>query len=219
MEGRLPLNNQMSELHQSILRMGALVEEALNKALESLRNEDVELATAVVEGDKVIDALQREIEDLATTIIATEQPGATDLRDIMTAAKIAADLERIGDHARHIARAVEKLPSELIVASVPSIESMARTGTQMVHDALTAFVEQDATYAKAVAERDDQIDKVHRAMYQNLLSIMRDKPEWLEHGVELLFLNRYLERLGDHVTNICEWVVFSKTGEHVELNK
>ena len=219
METRLPLNKQMGELNQSILRMGALVEEALNKALEALRNEDSNLAAKVVEEDKVIDQLHLEIEDAATQIIALEQPVATDLREIMTVAKIAGDLERIGDHARHIAKAVDRLPSDLIVAALPGIDTMAQMGIGMVHDALSAFVAQDPEAAGAVAARDDLVDDAHRAMYANVIAIMRDKPEWLEHGVSLMFLNRYLERLGDHVTNICEWVVFAKTGVHVELNK
>jgi phosphate transport system protein len=89
----------------------------------------------------------------------------------------------------------------------------------MVHDSLTAFVEQDAEKAHRVAERDDEVDAAHKKLYQSLVDVMRERPEWIEHGVKLMFLNRYLERLGDHVTNMCEWVVFAKTGEHVELNK
>ena len=219
METRQQLDRQLSELYQLILKMGSLVEEALSKSVEALKNEDRELADSVVKGDQAIDELHMEVEDRATQVIALEQPVATDLRELITTTKIAADLERIGDHARHIARVVQTLPSDLLARSLPSMETMARLGISMVHDSLTAFVDQDAEKARQVAKRDDEIDAAHRSLYENLVSIMRDRPEWIEHGVKLMFLNRYLERLGDHVTNICEWVVFAKTGEHWELNK
>ena len=89
----------------------------------------------------------------------------------------------------------------------------------MVHESLTAFVEQDEQKARTVAKQDDQMDAEHRAFYQRVVDMMREHSEWIDHGVDLLFLNRFLERLGDHVTNMCEWVIFGKSGEHVELNK
>ena len=216
---RQQLDRQLGELYQLILKMGAHVEEALGKSIEALKNRDLELASSVIAGDDAIDELHMQVEDRATQIIALEQPVATDLRELITATKIGADLERIGDHARHIARVVETLPPDLVALTLPNIETMARIGISMMHDGLTAFVDQDAELAREVAGRDDQIDDAHKRLYQNLVDIMRDRPEWIEHGVKLMFLNRYLERLGDHVTNICEWVVFAKTGEHLELNK
>ncbi|MFW6313859.1 MAG: phosphate signaling complex PhoU family protein, partial [Spirochaetota bacterium] len=115
-------------------------------------------------------------------------------------------------------RVVKTLPTDLVAASLPNIEKMAGVGISMVHDALTAYVQQDADKARSVALRDDEIDDAHKRLYQDLVEIMRNRPEWIEHGVKLMFLNRYLERLGDHVTNICEWVIFAKTGDHLELN-
>jgi len=219
METRLQLDKQLGDLYQLILKMGALVEEALNKSIEALKNDDEELARSVIDGDDLIDAIHMQVEDQSTQIIAMEQPVATDLRELITATKIGADLERIGDHARHIARVVKTLPRDLVAASLPNIEKMAGIGISMVHDALTAYVDQDAEKARSVALRDDEIDDAHKRLYQDLVEIMRNQPEWIEYGVRLMFLNRYLERLGDHVTNICEWVIFAKTGDHVELNK
>ncbi len=219
METRLQLDKQLGELYQLILKMGALVEEALNKSIEALKNDDEALATSVIDGDDLIDEIHMQVEDQSTQIIAMEQPVATDLRELITATKIGADLERIGDHARHIARVVKTLPADLLAASLPNIEKMAGIGISMVHDALTAYVDQDAEKARSVALRDDEIDDAHKRLYQDLVRIMRNQPEWIEYGVRLMFLNRYLERLGDHVTNICEWVIFAKTGDHVELNK
>lgn len=219
METRLQLDKQLGDLYQLILKMGALVEEALNKSIEALKNDDEDLAKSVIDGDDLIDEIHMQVEDQSTQIIALEQPVATDLRELITATKIGADLERIGDHARHIARVVKSLPTGLLSASLPNIEKMASIGISMVHDALTAYVEQDADRARSVALRDDEIDDAHKRLYQDLVAIMRNQPEWIEYGVKLMFLNRYLERLGDHVTNICEWVIFAKTGDHVELNK
>lgn len=218
METRQHLDRQLDELYQLILKMGALVEEALSKSIEALKNNDRELADSVVEGDKAIDRLHNQIEDRGTQIIALEQPVATDLRELITSTKLGAELERIGDHARHMATAVGTMPTGLLALSLPDVEAMARIGIGMVHDSLTAFVDQDPDRARAVASRDDQIDDAHEKLYATLVGIMRDKPEWIEHGMKLMLLNRYLERLGDHVTNMCEWVVFAKTGEHVELN-
>lgn len=218
MDTRLRLESQLHELYNQIMKLGALVEEALGKSIEALKTEDRELANSVIAGDAAIDELHLGIEDLSTQIIALEQPVATDLRELITATKIAADLERIGDHARHIAKTCNALPADLLARAIEPIEKMARIGISMVHDSLTAFVDQDANQARKVAERDDEIDTAHKELYRDLIETMRGRPEWIEYGVTTMFLNRYLERLGDHVTNICEWVIFAKTGDHVELN-
>ena len=219
METRLQLDQQLGELYQQILRMGAMVEEALQKAVEALQTDNQELAELVSAEDAKIDLLHIAIEDMSTQIIALEQPVATDLRELITATKLASDLERIGDHARHIARRVNKLPKEMLEKAVPSIDEMAKVGISMLHDSLSAYVDQDEAKAREVAKKDDAIDSAHRKLYKSLVAMMQAHPEWIEQGVELMFLNRYMERLGDHVTNMCEWVIFARSGEHVELNK
>lgn len=219
MKLRAHLNEELTELHERMLKMGALVEEALRKAVTALATDDGALAQEVIRGDDEIDRLHNELEDYATRVIALEQPVASDLRELITATKLAGELERIGDHARHIARIVNTLPQPVLASALPSIERMARIGIGMVHDSLTAFVDENIEVAQEVANRDDQIDAEHRVLYQKLVDMMKDHPEWIVHGVDLMFLNRFLERLGDHVTNMCEWVVFAKTGVHQELNK
>lgn len=219
METRLQLDQQLGELYQQILRMGAMVEEALQKAVEALQTDNQELAELVSAEDAKIDLLHIAIEDMSTQIIALEQPVATDLRELITATKLASDLERIGDHARHIARRVNKLPKEMLEKAVPSIDEMAKVGISMLHDSLSAYVDQDEAKAREVAKKDDAIDAAHKKLYKSLVAMMQEHPEWIEQGVELMFLNRYMERLGDHVTNMCEWVIFARSGEHVELNK
>lgn len=219
MEARHRFTLELNNLKQLILKMGALVEESLGKAITALARRDSELAQAVIEGDSVIDDLQNQIEDNCTRLIATEQPVAGDLRAILTSVKLCSDLERIGDHARHLARAVEQIPGSVMAVALPKIRRMAELGQSMVHDSLTAFVEQSADGAMAVAARDEEIDHAHQELYAEIVTMMKQHPEQIDAGISLMFLNRFLERLGDHVTNMCEWVIYANRGEHIELNR
>ncbi len=198
--------------------MGTLVEEALEKALNALSNQDHQLAQRVIEEDARIDELQAQIEDQCALLIATEQPVASDLREIITAVKIVSNIERIGDHARHIARAVAKLSKPSLLATIPRFRKIAEVGIGMVHDALTAFVEQNPALAEEVAARDDQIDAMHEALFREIVEIMTQDSSAVEEGITMTLLARFMERLGDHVTNMCEWIVFAKRGKHIELN-
>jgi phosphate transport system protein len=209
--------SQLDKMYQDVLRMGSLVEEALKKSVAALGSADYELAESVIEEDKTIDAMQVQIEDHCTELLATQQPVASDLREILTAIRIVDDLERMGDHARHLARAVGDVSDEVFARILPSIEDMADRGISMMHDALTAFVDQDAEQAVSVAERDETIDRMQKSLYQSLIDIVRENPEKAEKAMNLMFLVRFLERLGDHVRSICEWVVYAKRGEHVAL--
>ncbi len=209
--------SQLDKMYQDVLRMGALVEEALKKAVTALASHDYDLAERVIEEDRNIDKLQVQIEDHCTELLATQQPVASDLREILTTIRIVDDLERMGDHARHLARAVGDISDETFVTVLPSIEEMAERGISMMHDALTAFVDQDAEQAVAVAERDAAIDRMQKALYGKLIDIVRDHPDKADKAMNLMFMVRFLERLGDHVRSVCEWVVYAKRGEHVAL--
>lgn len=219
MQGRRHFAADMKTLFNEILKMGAVVEVALRKAITALSERDHVLAKDVIEGDMRIDAMQLAIEDRCAILLATETPVAGALRKIITSIKIASDLERIGDHARHLAKALDSVDRSLLEATLPRIRDMAERGIGMVHDALTAFVEDDTDAAMAVAERDDVIDKLHRSLYDDIIARMKENPDLITAGANLIFTNRFLERLGDHVTNICEWVVYANRGTHVELNK
>lgn len=209
--------SQLDKMYQDVLRMGALVEEALKKAVTALASHDYDLAERVIEEDRNIDKLQVQIEDHCTELLATQQPVASDLREILTTIRIVDDLERMGDHARHLARAVGDISDETFVTVLPSIEEMAERGISMMHDALTAFVDQDAEQAVAVAERDAAIDRMQKTLYGKLIDIVRDHPDKADKAMNLMFMVRFLERLGDHVRSVCEWVVYAKRGEHVAL--
>lgn len=219
MQVRHQFQEELHEMYQEVLQMGTLVEEALQKALTAIANHDAALGDSVKEGDREIDNLQFAIDRRCTEMIATEQPVATDLREILVAMKIASDLERIGDHARHLVRVMQTFNDEIFRDTIPQFREMTEKGIEMVHDSITAYVNHDAALAREVARRDDEIDRLHRVLYKDLVNRISTNPDRVESGTALIFLNRFLERLGDHVTNMCEWIVYAKTGEHVELNK
>lgn len=219
MDARLHFTNELNLMYRDVVQMGTLVEEALGKALTAVTNNDHELAEQVQHDDQHIDTLQFALDKRCTEIIATEQPVATDLREILVAMKISTDLERIGDHARHLVRGIDQLTDSAFRETLPRFAEMTEKGIAMVHDSITAYVNHDAEQAREVARRDDEIDRMHRSLYRELLGLIAANPDRVETGTSLVFLNRFLERLGDHVTNMCEWIVYAKSGEHVELNK
>ncbi len=206
-------------LHHELLKMGSLVEEGLRKALISLSNWDEELAEAVIEEDARIDAMQKQIEDQCTYLIAATQPKGAELRDIICCIKTVTDLERIGDHARHIARSLTKVAGTHYSAMLPQIRSLGDRVLGMVHDSLTALIDRDDERAREVAGRDVSIDETHRGLTAETLNIMKTRAEGIEAGQRIILLSRFLERIGDHVTNICEWIVYARTGDHVEFDR
>jgi phosphate transport system protein len=209
---------ELSALHQEILRMGVMVEEALRRAVESLVRKDGELARAVVAGDAAINRMEQEIEERCVVLIAREQPVATDLRKLVTSLKIVTQLERMGDHALHVAKGTLRLLPETYMKPLIDIPRMAELGIGMIRDVLTAFLDNDAERAREVAQRDQQIDELHTQVMREVFTYMMENTSFISQSISLLFISRFLERVGDHVTNICEWVVYSATGERVELN-
>ncbi len=219
MESRHHFHEELRQLYESLVRMSVQVEEQIRKSMTALDQRDPDLAQQVIAGDEAVDVLLLELEDRATTLIARQQPVAGELREIITVGKIAGHLERIGDHARHFARAVDRTPRQALEVALPLMRQMAETGVSMIRDGITAFIDHDAARACKVAERDDEIDATHKELYTRLVDLIKAMPDDIDAIINLMFLNRFLERLGDHVTNICEWVVFAETGTHPTLNK
>jgi phosphate transport system protein len=195
-----------------------MVEEALHRAIESLVNRNAELARVVVAEDAAINRLEQEIEDRCVVLIAREQPVASDLRKLVTSLKIVTQLERMGDHALHVAKGTLRLLPETYMKPLIDIPRMAELGIGMIRDVLTAFLDNDATRACEVARRDQEIDELHNQVMREVFTYMIENPKFISQSISLLFISRFLERVGDHVTNICEWVVYGATGERVELN-
>jgi phosphate transport system protein len=219
MSARQSFEEELAAVNQEILRMGVMVEEALRRAVQSLVTKDGELARQVVQADAAINRMEQEIEDRCVVLIAREQPVATDLRKLVTSLKIVTQLERMGDHALHVAKGTLRLLPEPYMKPLIDIPRMAELGIGMIQDVLTAFLDNDAQRAREVARRDQEIDDLHEQVMRELFTYMMGDSKHISQSISLLFISRFLERVGDHVTNICEWVVYAATGERVELNQ
>jgi phosphate transport system protein len=218
MQTRIHFLDELSRLNHDVLAMGTRVEESLRKATEALKSQNVELAREVKASDEVINALQLKIEDQAAVLIATQQPVARDLRELVTVFKVTDNLERAGDHAVHLAKAAIKLSGEPPFRQIDRLCRMAEIECGMIRGAVNAYLNQDADEARRVAAADDEVDAEHKQIFNEVLEIMRDRPDQVERASRLLTTSGFLERLGDHMTNICEAVVFMTEGRHVELN-
>lgn len=218
MEIRTQYQAELNSILKELIKMGDIVVESLEDGLKSLIDGDVELGKKVIEKDIEIDNLQLELEDRCTLLIAKETPIATDLREVLTVLKIVIELERLGDHGKHLAKKAGKVSKEGLRTAAPYLQDMTNFGCQMVREALESFTVQDSAWAKEIASRDSYIDEKYTSLYNKLIDIIKEKPRKTENLVPLLFLNRYLERIGDRVTNICEFVVYSITCKHIDLN-
>lgn len=209
--------DDLAELSREIMKMGLRVEEAVNKAVTSLKEKDKELAQQVIDEDDVIDEMEKDLCDKCALIIAREQPVAGDLRHLISAIKIITDIERIGDHAVHVAKGAMNLAGTEFVKPLIDIPRMAELDISMVNRAVKAYVEKDGESAVKVAAEDNTVDELHKQVIRELLTVMMGDPKKIEGGMALMYMSRFLERIGDHVRNICEWVVFAETGEHENL--
>jgi phosphate transport system protein len=219
MNTRLFFLEELNRLRHDVLAMGTRVEEDLGKAITALRSNDLDLAREVAADDAVVNAMQLKIEDETAMVIATQQPVARDLREMVTILKLTGNLERIGDHAVHLAKAVIKLSDELPFRPSERLEKMAETGREMIRDSISAYLNQDAEGARRAAALDDRIDEEHRALTEEVLSLMKEHPEFIKKASRLLHTSNQLERLGDHITNICECIIYMVDGKHQELNQ
>jgi phosphate transport system protein len=199
--------------------MATRVEEDLGKALAALRNGDTELAKEVKADDAVVNAMQLKIEDEAAIVIATQQPVARDLRELVTIFKLTGNLERVGDHTVHLAKAALKLSGDALFQPMERLERMAETGRAMIRAAVSAYLAQDAEAARTAAALDDAIDAEHKALTEEVLGLMKEHPGLVKKAVRLLNTSGCLERMGDHITNICEAVIYMTEGRHEELNE
>ena len=206
---------QLGKLRSCLLEMGGLVEDQITQAIRSLTERDPVLARATVERDHTVNRLDVEIDELSMKLIALHQPAARDLRLITTALKITTDLERIGDLATHIAERAIELAAEPPVKPYVDIPRMADLASSMVHRSLDAFVREDVELALEVCSSDDAIDRMHDQLFRELLSFMADDPQAISRTMRLLFVSKYLERIGDHATNIAEMVIFLVRGTSI----
>jgi len=215
---RSVLEHDLEKVRLEILRMGSLVESAIERAVQALKNRDSNLAQQVINEDEDINRLRYGIEEQCLELIATQQPAARDLRTAIAATHIAVELERIADHAEGIAEIVKRTFDEPLLKPLIDVPLMAQIARQMIHTALDAYLAHDANAAQNVAARDDEMDALYQQIFRELLTYMLEDPRNISRATYLLWVAHNLERIGDRVTNICERVVFMTTGRLEELN-
>ncbi len=207
--------SQLGKLRSYVLEMGGLVEDQIAQAIRALTERDEALARATIERDHTVNRLDVEIDDLSLKLLALHQPAARDLRLITTALKITTDLERIGDLATHIAERAIELAAEPPLKPYVDIPAITALASSMVHRSLDAFVRDDVDLALEVCASDDVIDQLHARLVRDLLEIMGQDPASISRTMRLLFVSKYLERIGDHATNIAEMVIFMVKGQSI----
>lgn len=212
---RNKFDEQLDLLKTQMIQMGALCEEAIASATKALINGDIELAKKVITTDEDIDHKEKEIESICLKLLLQYQPVARDLRQISSALKMITDMERIGDQAADISEII-MLANIKAANNTSHIADMAKATIKMVTDSIDAYVQQNLKLAKAVIDYDDVVDNLFNDVKADMIRLINEDTENGEFAIDLIMISKYFERIGDHATNIAEWVVFSITGKRVE---
>ena len=209
-------DEQLFELNREIIEMGAMCEEAIAAAAKALSDGDVELAEKVKANGGLVDQMERDIESRCMKLLLHQQPVARDLRLISAALKMITDMERIGDQAEDIADIILSLGGQ-VMDGTELISDMARETIKMVTDSVDAFVKKDVELAEAVLKQDDIVDYCFSKVKYGIINLITKNSADGELALDLLMIAKYFERIGDHATNIAEWVIYSVTGTHKEV--
>ncbi len=206
-------DEDLSQIESLLLEMGGLVEAQITGAVSALVQRDVELGEKVRKDDKRIDALETRIDELAIKTLALRQPMAEDLRSVVCALKVSANLERIGDYAKNIAKRTSVLVNwQPTGSSMGTIKRMSKLVQDMVHDVLDAYVARDSEAAEDLRQRDEEVDQMHNTLFRELLTYMMEDPRNITPCMHLLFIAKNIERMGDHTTGIAEQVYYRVSG-------
>lgn len=208
----------LNELRNALIRMGQAVEKALVDAVQSLKDGNQELAEQVIKSDSLLNKMEEDIDNFGTNLIATQQPVAKDLRRILIAFKMAADLERMGDLAVDIAKVTKRISGEPLIKPLVDIPRMADIVRIMTSDSITSYVEENLDLAYKMAKMDDEVDHLHSQILRETFIFMMENPKTVNQVLQLCFVSRYLERMADHATNIGESVVYLLKGVRPDLN-
>ena len=211
-------DRQLSTLNDELIEMGSMIEKSIETAIKALVNQDVDLARHAIEADEEIDRQERIIEDLCLKLLLQQQPVAKDLRLISSALKMITDMERIGNHASDISEITIALADQPYIKKLEHIQQMAKETMIMLVGSIEAFVDKDLEKANEVIKRDDVVDDLFDKVKKELIQMIHENADKGEQAADLLMVAKYMERIGDHATNISEWVIFSITGEHKSMN-
>ena len=215
---RATLDQEASAINDDLLRMQKLVDQSILRSVDSLKRRDQTLAQQVIDEDVEINDLRFKIEEACLSLIATQQPAASDLRSVIAAMHMVVEMERMADHASGIAKTVIMMGDEPLLKPLVDIPKMAELARDMLRDSLQAYNARDAEKARQIAVRDDDMDGLYRAVFDELVKIMSKTPGSATRATYLLWCAHNLERIGDRVTNIAERVIFVNTGDMQELN-
>ena len=217
LQARTTLDRELASLRDNVLRLSYMVDTAIERAVRSLKDQDITLAQQVIVDDVLINRMRYQIEEACYRLLATQQPTARDMRSIVTAIHIVVELERIGDHAAGIAKISMELASEPMLKPLIDVPRMAEISREMMRASLTAYLDWDAEQARITAERDAEVDTLDDQVYRELLSFMLEDEHNISRATHLLWVSHSLERIADRITNICERVVFMVTGQVSEI--
>jgi phosphate transport system protein len=212
------LDRELTEINEGLLRIGSLVDAAIERSIQALARQDAALARQVDADDAKVNALRFQVEEACLAVIARQQPAASDLRAVLAAFSIVTDLERMGDHAAGIARTVIHMGDQPLLKPLIDLPRMAETCREMLRQSLQAYVERDAERARPIVAMDDVVDSLYTQIFREILSFMVEDPHTTSRGLYLIFAAHNLERIGDRVTNIVERILFMTSGEMRELN-
>lgn len=209
-------DKQLEQLNNELIEMGSLIERAIEIAVSGLVTQDATKAEDAIAFDEEIDHQEREIERLCMKLLLQQQPVARDLRLISSALKMITDMERIGDHAADISEMTVLMADTPYITNPVHIQGMAKETTDMVIKSINAFVNKDINLARAVIRQDDVVDDLFMQVKQELIRLIKENSDNGEQATDMLMVAKYFERIGDHATNIAEWVIYSITGQHEE---
>lgn len=218
MNSRENFVKELDELKDSICSMIDKVYEIVKSSVEALEEHDSQKAKKVIDMDDGIDKEMEIIEERAIELIALQQPAAKDLRILFSAIKIVTDLERMGDYCVNIAKEVILIGKEEHIKDIKEIVTMKEIILDMITDTKESFLKEDAYEALKVGKQDSLLDELYREMYNEMLLKINENKDNISQGARLLFVGRYLERIGDHLTNVCEKIIYIIKGERVEIN-
>ncbi|MCL2628007.1 MAG: phosphate signaling complex protein PhoU [Oscillospiraceae bacterium] len=212
---RSKFDEQLSQLNDMLVEMGAMIEKSIKRATEAIVNHNKKMAKKAISHDKDIDQMEKEIEALCLRLLLKQQPVARDLRLISAALKMITDMERIGDQAADISEIAKFLIGKEYIINLENIPKMAELTAKMVTESIDAFVKRDLELAQKVIDDDDAVDELFDKVKEDVIKLIHDNPDNGEQAIDYMMVAKYFERIGDHATNIAEWVVFSITGRHV----
>ena len=214
---RKTFETEIQQVKDEVLALGSMVEEAIINTVEALKKRDIKAAEGILKADKLINKKRFDIENKLMILIATQQPMAHDLRLLASTMEIISELERMGDYAKGISNINIRMGDEPLLKPLIDIPRMAQKGVDMLHRALTAFVNEDVEAAKAIPVEDDEVDALYNQIYRELMTFIIQDPKNIERANWLLWVAHNLERVADRVTNICERTIFIATGDMTEV--